>query len=112
MNPRRPVERRHSGRVRLWFFAAGVIVALTGVGVAYVAQRHLSSSSGVESAGATTTAPTTEPTDPQSRLAKLASLTAESMKVSRPALLGSRDPTGPSCVTVVKTGDLKGERPN
>jgi hypothetical protein len=41
-------------------------------------------------------------------LAELASLVEESMKESRPLLLGSRDPSGTSCVTISRTGDAKG----
>jgi hypothetical protein len=41
-----------------------------------------------------------------SPLAELASLVERSMRASRPVLLGSRDPKGPSCVPVVHTGDV------
>jgi hypothetical protein len=43
---------------------------------------------------------------PPSPLAELASLVERSMRSSRPVLLGSRDPKGPSCVPVVHTGDV------
>src|SRR5439155_10511050 len=116
MSTRDPALRRHSGRVRLWYFAAGIVVALAGVGAAWVVQRHISGPT-VEAEGDVTVSPakeTSKPSDdtPQAMLAKLAALTESTMRLSRPVLLGSRDPTGPSCVTVVKTGDLKGERPN
>ncbi len=42
----------------------------------------------------------------------LASAADECMKSSRPLLLGSRDPNGPSCVDVVRTGDIKQSVPN
>ena len=32
-------------------------------------------------------------------------------RISRPVLLGSRDPRGPSCVTVVRSGDIRGIMP-
>ena len=41
-----------------------------------------------------------------SPLAELADLLDGSMRLSRPVLLGSRDPTGPSCVSVCRTGDV------
>jgi hypothetical protein len=43
---------------------------------------------------------------PLSPLSELASLVERSMRSSRPVLLGSRDPRGPSCVPVVHTGDV------
>lgn len=51
-------------------------------------------------------------TTPQQLLEQLVARTQESMQLSRPVLLGSRDPKGPSCVSVVRSGDLKGSRPN
>jgi hypothetical protein len=33
------------------------------------------------------------------------------MRASRPVLLGSRDPQGPSCVSVVRTGELRDNKP-
>jgi hypothetical protein len=47
----------------------------------------------------------------RSPLAELASLVEESLKASRPLLLGSRDPNGPSCVTISRTGDVRGGLP-
>src|SRR4051812_14400513 len=48
---------------------------------------------------------------PQALLDHLEVLVQASMRASRPVLLGSRDPRGPSCVSIVKAGDLHGERP-
>jgi hypothetical protein len=41
-------------------------------------------------------------------LAKMASDVQRCVDVSRPVLLGSRDPAGPSCIQIVKTGDVVG----
>lgn len=41
-------------------------------------------------------------------IAELATLLPASLESSRPVLLGSRDPNGPSCVTVVLGGDVQG----
>src|SRR5436190_2147900 len=118
MSKREPANRRHSGRVRLGYFAAGIVVALAGMGAAWVVQRHVAGPNQEAEASVTTTQPAatsaTNPSQdsPQELLTKLAALTESTMRVSRPVLLGSRDPTGPSCVSVVKTGELKGERPN
>ncbi|HEX3357398.1 MAG TPA: hypothetical protein VHS31_10545, partial [Tepidisphaeraceae bacterium] len=55
----------------------------------------------------------TEPTSgevatskPASALAGLAAKLDEAMQISRPILLGSRDPSGPSCVSIVHTGEV------
>jgi hypothetical protein len=44
-------------------------------------------------------------------LAELISLVTEAGKVSRPLLLGSRDPNGGSCVKIARTGDVQGVMP-
>src|SRR5205823_417574 len=49
---------------------------------------------------------------PSSALASLALKVDETLKTSRPVMLGSRDPSGPSCVAVIKTGDVKDAVPN
>lgn len=49
---------------------------------------------------------------PEQRIARLAGMVDASMRASRPVLIGSRDPKGPSCVTVIKSGDLHSSRPN
>jgi hypothetical protein len=48
----------------------------------------------------------------QSPLGELADLVKASMRASRPVLLGSRDPNGPSCVTVSSSGDVSGRMPD
>ena len=45
-------------------------------------------------------------------LVEIAALLNQSMQASRPVLLGSRDPNGPSCVQVAHTGDIKDTVPN
>ena len=42
---------------------------------------------------------------------ELASLVERCERISRPVLLGSRDPRGPSCVIVVRSGDIRGIMP-
>ncbi len=44
-------------------------------------------------------------------LVELAELVDECVRTSRPVLLGSRDPRGPSCVTVSRTGDVRDDPP-
>ncbi len=44
-------------------------------------------------------------------LIELSSLVQQSLKLSRPLLLGSRDPNGPSCIQISHTGDVKGVMP-
>ncbi len=51
-------------------------------------------------------------TKPTGALPELAALLDECLKSSRPVLLGSRDPNGPSCVDIVHTGDIKDTVPN
>src|SRR5262249_20760744 len=48
----------------------------------------------------------------QGPVGELADLVEEAMRTSRPILLGSRDPKGPSCVTIVHAGDIKDAIPN
>jgi hypothetical protein len=50
-------------------------------------------------------------TDEERPLASLASLVEQTLKLTRPLLLGSRDPNGPSCVQVSRSGDVKGVMP-
>jgi hypothetical protein len=45
-------------------------------------------------------------------LEELASLVKDSMQASRPVLLGSRDPQGPSCVAVIRTGQVVSTMPS
>jgi hypothetical protein len=47
----------------------------------------------------------------QSPLAELAFLLQQSLRSSRPLLLGSRDPSGPSCIQISHTSDIKGVMP-
>jgi hypothetical protein len=47
----------------------------------------------------------------QGPLAELASVVQQSMRSSRPLLLGSRDPNGPSCIDISRSGDVKGVMP-
>jgi hypothetical protein len=49
---------------------------------------------------------------PKGALAELSAMLDSCMKSSRPVLLGSRDPNGPSCVDIVHTGDIKDAVPN
>src|SRR5256885_2748162 len=49
---------------------------------------------------------------PSSALVALAVKVDETLKTSRPVMLGSRDPSGPSCVAIIKTGDVKDAVPN
>ena len=44
-------------------------------------------------------------------LAEIAELLDQCMRTSRPVLLGSRDPAGPSCVTISRTGDVGDKAP-
>jgi hypothetical protein len=48
----------------------------------------------------------------QEPLTELASLVGRCMRTSRPVLLGSRDPQGPSCVPMVNAGDIGDIVPN
>ncbi len=86
-----------------------MVTAALAVGIIWaVASRQ-----GAGNSRTSLVAPTADPLKPpELLLARVASLTASSMRASRPVLLGSRDPKGPSCVTIVRAGDLHGERPN
>src|SRR5262245_58794067 len=47
----------------------------------------------------------------QTPLAEMATVLQASLKASRPLLLGSRDPNGPSCVEISHTGDVQSVLP-
>jgi hypothetical protein len=59
----------------------------------------------------TPTASATPTTAPDDALVELASLSERAMRLSRPVLMGSRDPQGPSCVSVVRTGEIRDNKP-
>ena len=61
---------------------------------------------------ATTTVTTAPTTAPITSLTAMADVLKSSLNASRPVLLGSRDPNGPSCVTVVLTGQTVGKVPD
>jgi hypothetical protein len=54
---------------------------------------------------------TSTSTQPANALADLAAKLQTSLRLSRPVLLGSRDPKGPSCVVVVKAGEVRDAPP-
>ena len=64
-----------------------------------------------ETIPATTTASSSAVGNPSSALRELASLIETCESMSRPILLGSRDPRGSSCVPVVRSGDIHGTPP-
>jgi hypothetical protein len=74
--------------------------ALAAIGA--VLQRHMPEPARPVTASAS--APASKPSD---LLASLAAQVDASMKSSRPVLLGSRNPAGQSCVSVVKHGDVR-----
>jgi len=45
--------------------------------------------------------------EPHGAMQELAELIGKTMQSSRPVLLGSRDPNGPSCVDIMKRGDVQ-----
>jgi hypothetical protein len=90
---------------RLLILAAGCACALAALG--WIVQHRFPSVMGSRGAGGATAA-----SEPQGALVELASLVDRSMRASRPVLLGSRNPQGPSCVAVVKTGELRGKVPD
>jgi hypothetical protein len=66
----------------------------------------------MRAARSTSTASATTPTTvPDDELVQLASLTERCLRQSRPVLLGSRDPQGPSCVSIVRTGEIRDNKP-
>jgi hypothetical protein len=73
--------------------AAAVCACLLG-GIAVLAYRGMTSGAGLSGGEAS------------ALLAKMASDVQRCMDVSRPVLLGSRDPTGPSCIQIVLPGDV------
>jgi hypothetical protein len=74
---------------------AAVCACLLG-GTALLAYRAFASGGGISGAEA------------GPLLAKMARDVQECMQASRPVLLGSRDPNGPSCIQIVMTGDVAG----
>jgi hypothetical protein len=48
---------------------------------------------------------------PHGAMRELADLIGKTMQASRPVLLGSRDPNGPSCVDIIRRGDIQGTAP-
>src|SRR5439155_4154764 len=97
---------RLRGLQRLLILSATSACALAAAG--WLLQRYLPSAN--PTGGAST--PALAASDPQRALADLAPLIQRTMRASRPVLLGSRDPQGPSCVAVVNTGDLRGKVPD
>jgi hypothetical protein len=104
-------EHRHGApgptRIRRWIAVAAVVpmVALAGAGVfrATPAEEWLRAM----------TAPTKpEPVAERDPFAELALLVGEATRASRPLLLGSRDPNGPTCVSVPRAGDAKDGLPS
>src|SRR5439155_3632086 len=51
------------------------------------------------------------PPRPDRAMGEMASLLEQTLQVSRPVLLGSRDPRGPSCVSVVRRGEIQSTLP-
>jgi hypothetical protein len=74
---------------------AAVCAALLG-GIAVLARRGIGFGTGLSGS------------DAGALLAKMSGNLDECMRVSRPALLGSRDPYGPSCIQIVLPGDVTG----
>src|SRR5439155_25836734 len=92
------------GLQRLLILAVGSACALAGLG--WLLQHQF------PSATASSSSINVARSEPQRALADLASLVDRSMRASRPVLLGSRNPQGPSCVAVVRTGELRGKVPD
>jgi hypothetical protein len=107
--PPAPHSRWPTGRLSiallcLMVFATLALTALIG---ALLGRQY---STRAMPADATTAASSTS--KPAGALAALASKLDEAMRVSRPILLGSRDPAGPSCVSIVHTGEVHDVLPN
>jgi hypothetical protein len=88
-----------------------LIAILLVVIAALLIQRHGASSPAGSAKAASTSSLTSVSTSsdtktPEESLAELATLVSQCMRSSRPVLLGSRDPSGPSCVPIVNTGDV------
>jgi hypothetical protein len=87
----------------LRWLAAAVLVPCGAIVVASIL-RNTPAAEGLRAATASSTSATVAD---KSALAELGSLVEESLKASRPLLLGSRDPNGTSCVHITHTGDVK-----
>src|SRR3954470_11673251 len=102
---------RHGSHRFVWVTCA---VLLVGVGVGVLLQRQFA----VNAAQTTTpqTSNSSEAISPASKpsdaLMSLAAKVDECLRLSRPVMLGSRDPAGQSCVAVVQRGDVKNGVPN
>jgi hypothetical protein len=100
-------EHNPSGQIRppvrrLIAFGVGVAaVALVAAGIFQYQTPHKAPPHGVGS-----------PAIAEGPVAELASLVQQSLRSSRPLLLGSRDPNGLSCVTISHTGDVEEVLPN
>src|SRR5262245_31344841 len=97
----RAVGRSHWPTVVLFVLLVAACVAL---------MRRDSRSSSLPNWQPTTTSVSL--TKPLSPLEHMAALVGNAMSCSRPVLLGSRDPKGPSCVKISRSGDVVGTMPD
>jgi hypothetical protein len=99
LRSRRDGVRLIQSLARVVVISAAVASSLAAIGLVAQRQHGLARAVSGESNLNNVEAPT-------SVLAELASGVERCMRSSRPVLLGSRDPAGPSCVTVVRRGEI------
>jgi hypothetical protein len=100
-------EHKPSGQIRppvRRLIAVGVGIAAVTLVAAGIIQHQTPHKAPPHSVGS--------PAIAEGPVAELASLVQQSLRSSRPLLLGSRDPNGPSCVTISHTGDVEEVLPN
>src|SRR3954468_11069304 len=97
---------RHGSHRFVWVSCALLMV---GLAAGVLLQRHFSANAAQTLNRSEATSPASKPTD---ALASLATKVDECLRLSRPVMLGSRDPAGQSCVTVVSRGEVKDAVPN
>src|SRR5947207_1874270 len=98
-----PLDRT-SNRTGTSLLGATIVSACAVMSVGWMVGRHW----GAQSAQAAR-APAVSPQSikPERAMGELISLLEQTLRASRPVLLGSRDPRGPSCVSVVKRGEIQ-----
>ena len=115
LNPVHPQFLLRSGR-KHWIALGTFACACAVMAIGWTVGQHMGpvgAGGGINAARASAAAgQVVRPVHTEREMSDLVALLSQTLPVSRAVLLGSRDPRGPSCVSVVKTGDLHGERPS